>query len=216
MLFVAKASKISMPVVPWPEMTLRKPGAVPPMRLRGVCTNTPEPAEASVLLPDPSRPTKQPSTTLLPRGPGAVPNCICRIDKPRTTLLEVSMTSLSTTTIFKTASSPTVRVLALEPDWVYPSMVIGSVTVGGGVAGVIVNGPMPLMLKLITSGTLTVPLAVISACRNEPAPVSLVLVTGMVAHQADWPVMAKKSATQAANKAFRRGMAMVSERPEAQ
>src|SRR4051794_24667045 len=60
-------------------------------------------------------------------------------------------------------------------------MTSGSVTTGSGVTGLIVCGPAPAMLKLTTSGTLAVEFADRIACRNEPAPLSLVLVTGKVA-----------------------------------
>src|SRR4030095_12744923 len=61
-------------------------------------------------------------------------------------------------------------------------MVTGSVTAGSGVRGVIVCGPAPAMLKLITSGTFVERFADKIACRSEPAPLSLVLVTTKVAH----------------------------------
>src|SRR6188472_1654263 len=60
-------------------------------------------------------------------------------------------------------------------------MTSGSVIGGSGVTGLIVCGPVPEMLKLIASGTLAVEFADRMACRNEPAPLSLVLVTGKVA-----------------------------------
>src|SRR5215471_19042721 len=95
-------------------------------------------------------------------------------------------------------------------------MVTGSVTGGNGVAGVIVNGPVPVILKLITSGTLVVPFAVSIACLNDPAPVSLVLVTEMVAHLADPQVMAKTNSAQPVNNASQHGMDILSGRVEAQ
>src|SRR5262245_22096892 len=60
-------------------------------------------------------------------------------------------------------------------------MTTGSVTAGSGVTGLIVNGPAPAILKLIASGTLVLEFADKIACRNEPAPLSLVLVTTSVA-----------------------------------
>src|SRR5947209_19701724 len=60
-----------------------------------------------------------------------------------------------------------------------------------------VCGPAPLMLKLITSGTLTLRLAVRIACRNEPGPLSLVLVTESVALKAARGPANKNKATKA-------------------
>src|SRR5215813_2164934 len=60
-------------------------------------------------------------------------------------------------------------------------MTTGSVIVGSGVSGPIVCGPAPAMLKLTTSGTFALRFADRIACRSEPAPLSLVLVTTKVA-----------------------------------
>ena len=74
-------------------------------------------------------------------------------------------------------------------------MTTGSVTVGSGVSGLIVNGPVPVMLKLMTSGTFAVAFADRIACRSEPAPLSLVLVTTKVApHAGSVPAAANRTA----------------------
>src|SRR6476646_10317845 len=55
-------------------------------------------------------------------------------------------------------------------------MTIGLVMTGRGEASVMVNGPVPGMLKLIALVS-PLMLAFPIACRSEPSPVSLVLVT---------------------------------------
>src|SRR5262245_55341795 len=60
-------------------------------------------------------------------------------------------------------------------------MSTGSVTGGRGVTGLMVWGPAPAILNWITSGTLALPLAERMACRSEPPPVSLVVLTTRVA-----------------------------------
>src|SRR5215470_4025078 len=77
-------------------------------------------------------------------------------------------------------------------------MVSGSVIVGSGVNGVMVWGPAPAMLNWIKSGTLVLRLAVSSACRNEPGPLSLMFVTVMTAAAAD-NAMPKKQVSIALN-----------------
>src|SRR5262245_32724749 len=70
-------------------------------------------------------------------------------------------------------------------------MTMGSVTFGSGVAGVMVNGPVPGMAKLMISGTLVVEFADRIAWRKEPAPLSLVLVTTRVAARAESIALSK-------------------------
>ena len=57
-------------------------------------------------------------------------------------------------------------------------MMTDRVIVGSGVSGVIVYGPAGGMLKMIVGGVVPKTVFALSiACRSEPAPLSLVLVT---------------------------------------
>ena len=88
--------------------------------------------------------------------------------------------------------SDSARQPTVAPVWVYPSMITGFVMVGKALAGWIVNGPVA-MLKLMLSVTPS-PFASKIACRKEPAPVSLVLVTVNVAA---WPIDADSTTSLA-------------------
>src|SRR4051812_27827642 len=63
-----------------------------------------------------------------------------------------------------------------KPGCVVPSITNGLVIVGKAEVGVMVKGPPPGMLKTMASAAI-VTLASVIACRKDPAPLLLVLVT---------------------------------------
>ena len=63
-----------------------------------------------------------------------------------------------------------------NPGWVVASIVVGLAIDGKGVSGLITNGPSPGMSNVIP-GLIVARLTFKIACRNEPGPLSLVLVT---------------------------------------
>ena len=67
-------------------------------------------------------------------------------------------------------------VFAEAPVWEYPLIVSASVMIGRTDASEIVWTPLPVMLKSIVSAP-GLALASVIACRSEPAPLSLMLVT---------------------------------------
>ena len=79
------------------------------------------------------------------------------------------------------AAVPTssIRGTPAYPVWVVPSRRTGSSIVGRAEVGLIVCTPLPAMAKWISSGEppLGWPLALVIACRSEPAPPSLVFET---------------------------------------
>src|SRR5437899_9957265 len=66
----------------------------------------------------------------------------------------------------------------VNPGWVVPSRLVGRVSAGSGLCGAMVYGAAPEeMLKRMFATPPDVAFAFRMACRNDPAPLSAVLVT---------------------------------------
>ena len=189
-----------VPVVPLlPASRLRCAGSKPPIRT-GPTTDAPPSASErptaitdGTFVPETSAPIWQPSTTrpaepeaLIARAKRviAMPRTVCvpsvvpaAISSP--IVLAVVCELLSS--IARLPLSPPwsgVLVLATQPGWVVPSIVTSPVIMGSDEATLITCGPVPGIANTISSATVA-PLALLSAiaCRNEPGPVSAVVVT---------------------------------------
>jgi hypothetical protein len=103
------------------------------------------------------------------------------ITSPRTTLLPALISKPPAMTPAKfPAFTPfiSMRGVPAKPGWVVPSIVTGSVTMGSGDCGAMVCGPLPMPKLMMSTPALTFASRI--AWRNEPEPLSLVLVTTKV------------------------------------
>ena len=158
-------------------MIVPAPPPTPPTVLldEPAAMKTPLPVFGAAAVPAASVPRKLPSMTLLP------PVC-SRMALPAKRLMMRARTRLLEPVITRPADGPalvpfsSMRGAPLKPGCVVPSIVTGLMRGGSVEPGLIVCTPVPGILKPIKSAP-GLTLASMMACRNEPAPLSLVLVT---------------------------------------
>ena len=186
-----------MPLKVFAEMRFRAAGVVPPIvTLAGpVLRRIPAKALPSPAVPAGLVPMKLPAITMPSVPSTRMPELAARLrTSPRTALPSaVGMKCRIASTVRAPVFVPSISIMscalvpssgpfvfATAPGWVYPSIVVGPVICGRAEAGTIVWTPEPTMLNSIVSAP-PAALASMMACRREPAPESLTLVTVKVA-----------------------------------